>query len=414
MNSATGRFSGWRIVALSTLCIALTGPGQTIGVSVFIDWFVVDLDLSRATISTAYLIGTLGGGLSMPKVGQAVDRYGVRRSITVIGVLFSLALAFMSGVTGVLWLTLGFFGIRLLGQGSLSLASTVAVAHWFERRRGVVIGLTMTVGGALMALVPVGLNAVIEASGWRSAWLVAAVIVAVTVVPMGRFGFIDRPEDVGQTVDGLEPEVSRRDGDRRAASSTVGEAVRSRRFWVVAAVTGTSSMLVTAFNFHQIALLGEAGLSPAVAAAMFLPQVLGTAVAGLATGAIADRVGTRYIPALAMSLLIVAQFFGGAVAGGGSAVLYAIALGATGGSVRTMSGALLPAWFGTAHLGAIQGVVSFVSVVASAVGPLAMAISVSSFGSYSEAIVWSSAISLAVLVFTLTVPSPVRSRVSAA
>ena len=395
--------------------IALTGPGQTIGVSVFIDWFALDLDLSRATISTAYLIGTLGGGLSMPRVGQAIDKYGVRRAITLIGLLFSGAIAFMAGVTGVVWLTVGFFGIRLLGQGSLSMATTVAVAHWFERRRGLAIGLTMTVGGALMALVPVGLNAVIEAVGWRSAWLVAALVVLVTVVPMGWFGFIDRPEDVGQTVDGIPSDDATRTKPRRgdAPSVTAREAVRTRRFWVVASVAGATSMLITAFNFHQIALLGEAGLTPTAAAAMFLPQVLGTAAAGVVTGAAADRFGTRFAPAAGMVLLISAQILGAGVSAGGSAVLYAIALGATGGAVRTMTGTLLPAWFGTLHLGAIQGSLTFVSVIASAIGPLAFSLAQGALGTYSAALLWSTTISAAVLAFSLTAPSTLPQRVPA-
>ncbi len=385
------------------IVIAMTGPGQTIGVSVFIDWFALDLDLSRATISTAYLIGTVGGGLAMPRVGRAIDRYGVRRSITVIGALFAVAIAFMAGITGVLWLTLGFFGIRLLGQGSLSLASTVAVAHWFERRRGFVIGLTMTVGGALMALVPVALNEVIDALGWRSAWLVAAAMVLVVLVPIGWFGFVDRPADVGQQVDGdvAAENQSAMVIDGRP-SVTSDEAIRTRRFWVVAAATAATSMLITAFNFHQIALLGEAGLSATVAAAMFLPQVLGTAAAGVLTGVAADRIGMRYLPAASMVLLLAAQLLGASVDAGVRAVVYAIVLGATGGAVRTMSGAVLPAWFGTRYLGSIQGSLTLIAVVSSALGPLALALAHTGFGSYSASMLWSTLISIAVLGFALS------------
>ena len=47
------------IFLTAVLAAGLTGPGQTIGVSVFIDHFVEDLALSRPLVSTAYLIGTL-------------------------------------------------------------------------------------------------------------------------------------------------------------------------------------------------------------------------------------------------------------------------------------------------------------------------------------------------------------------
>ena len=55
----TTRFSGWRIMALATITLGLTGPGQTIGVSVFIDHFADTLDLSKNAISAGYAIGTL-------------------------------------------------------------------------------------------------------------------------------------------------------------------------------------------------------------------------------------------------------------------------------------------------------------------------------------------------------------------
>ena len=52
-------FFGWRIVGLASITGAMTGPGQTIGVSVFIDHFIGDLGVSRSEVSTTYLIGTL-------------------------------------------------------------------------------------------------------------------------------------------------------------------------------------------------------------------------------------------------------------------------------------------------------------------------------------------------------------------
>ena len=179
-------FHGWRILAFATLTAALTGPGQTVGVSVFIDHIIEDLSLTRSQVSTAYLIGTMLGALSLPTVGRWVDRVGARPAITTIGAGFAVALVAMSGVGGFVTLAIGFTFIRFLGQGSLSLASTVAVTHWFERRRGLAIGIYATFTSMLMGLTPVGLNFVIESSTWRTAWIVAGVFIALTVVPIGR------------------------------------------------------------------------------------------------------------------------------------------------------------------------------------------------------------------------------------
>lgn len=78
-------FYGWRIVGYAALAFAATGPGQTAGVSLFVDPLIRDLGISRSAVSTAYLIGTLAGALALPWVGRALDRYGVRRTMAVIG-----------------------------------------------------------------------------------------------------------------------------------------------------------------------------------------------------------------------------------------------------------------------------------------------------------------------------------------
>lgn len=94
----------------------LTAPGQTAGVSAFVDPVRAELGISRTALSTAYLIGTLTGAAAMPLVGRALDRFGVRRVMAVVGLVFAAALLLLSVVQGLLGLTAGFVGIRMAGQ----------------------------------------------------------------------------------------------------------------------------------------------------------------------------------------------------------------------------------------------------------------------------------------------------------
>ena len=395
---------GWVVLALASLTAALTGPGQTIGVSVFIDSFVADLSLSRSEVSAAYLIGTLSGAALLPRVGKFVDNRGVRIAQVIVGVLFALALVNMSFVNGLVWLAIGFTGIRFLGQGSLSLVSTVTVALAFVRQRGLAIGIFATVTSGMMALVPVVLNVSIDGVGWRTTWLLAAAFIAVTVVPIGWFGLRSLPTGRRTVIDEAM-EVSTDDSYDRA------EAVRSRSFWMLASVSATAGMLGTALNFHQIDLMAAAGISKTAAAALFIPQVLGSTTAGLVVGYLSDRVGTRYLPAAGMALLVIAHLMAAVIAPGAVAVLYAIVLGAMGGAVRTTTATLLPAWFGTGNLGSIQGLLTFVGVAASAIGPVALAVSEAAYGSYAPAVLTLSIVPAASLVFSLGA-DPHRRRVS--
>ena len=385
---------GWVVLLLATIAAVCTGPGQTIGVSVFIDHFVDDLSLSRSEVSAAYLVGTLLAATMLPLVGKMIDRRGVREAQIIVGLAFGVALVNMSFVNGLVWLTVGFMGIRFLGQGSLGLVSTVTVSIRYVRNRGTALGLFATGTAAGMALIPVALALVISRVGWRNAWLVAAGVVVAVVVPIAWFGLRSLPAGT-RRVDADSTTVVADESFSRA------EAMRTRSFWMLAAVNGAAGMLGTALIFHQIDLLGDAGLSKTVAAALFIPQVIGATLSGLAFGYAADHIGTRFLPALGMALLIVAMLLATIVQPGLIVVIYAIMLGAMGGGVRTVAATLLPNWFGTEHLGSIQGSLTLLTVGSTALGPVVLAVAESRLGSYSQAILLLTVIPAAALVFSL-------------
>ena len=365
---------------LATVTAAFSGPGQTIGVSVFVDHFISDLGLSRSSVSTAYLIGTLTAALALPAIGKKVDSVGVRRALTWIGFLFGVAVIAMSGVQGFVTLTLGFVAIRLLGQGSLGLASTVAVTLWFEKRRGTAMGIFSTSWAVLMSFAPIGLVLAIDSFGWRTAWVVAGVVVWLVVVPIARFGIIDRPSSIGQFPDGLEPSEGAQQG--QTISFTRSEASKTYRFWILIGATGAVSMIVTALNFHQISLLTDVGLTAEEAAIMFLPQVVGAAVGGLLFGYLSDRLDGRWLIPMTMAILFSALVQAAYVAPGLAVILYAVVLGAAGGASRSVTSTLLPRWYGVDHIGSIQGLATFVSVASSALGPVSFAIARDLFDGY--------------------------------
>lgn len=367
---------------------------------------VATLGVSRSAVSSAYLIGTLAGASAMPFFGRFVDRRGVRLAQTIVGVAFALALVNMAGVRNVVWLAIGFGGIRMMGQGALSMITTVSVSLWFNRRRGIAMGILSTVAGAGIVAVPLILDGLIQATSWRVAWLVSAAVVLLTVVPLARFALIDRPSGIGQLPDG-EPatgEALKTESFERAGlrSYTRSEAVRTRQFWILAMVSTISSMLITGLNFHQIDLLGEAGLSSGEAAAMFLPQIVGTSVSGIGVGCVIDRVGIRYVPAFAIVLLIGVHLLGAAMQPGIIVFVYAVSLGATGGTARAALSTMVPGYFGTDHIGAIQGVMTVSSVAGSAVGPVTLAMAEARLGSYQAANLALLVLPLLALLLTLT------------
>jgi MFS family permease len=397
-------FYGWHIVAYAAIALAATAPGQTAAVSAFIDPMIRDLGVSREQISTAYLVGTLTGALAMPLVGRAIDRFGIRRSMLVIGAVFGAVLLGLSLVRGLTGLTVGFVGIRLLGQGALGLTATTAAARWFVKRRGAALGAVSAAGAAGISTAPLLLERLVSAHGWRTAWVVEGLAVWAIVIPLAVFAMRDDPADLGQRPDGVPPE----DQDRRPerGGATRREALATPFFWVLTAGVAVSGLLSTAVAFHQISLLGERGLSTAEAAANFMPQTVAGLAATLVIGSLVDRMDSRWLTVASMLMLAGALVWGVAVDPGWSALGFGATLGASGTSIRALEAASVPKYFGTDHLGSIRGLVTAVSVGSTAFGPLLFATGFQATGSYTTVLLGSVALPTAVAVAAVLVKPP--------
>jgi len=431
-DDTNGSFHGWRMVAFAAIALGMTGPGQTVGVSVFIDPMMQALDLSRSEISAAYLVGTLGGAFALPRIGRAIDEHGTRVSLGAAGALLGAMLIAMGGVRGIATLAVGFVGIRMMGQGALGLVASNAVAPWFDRRRGLAIGIVTAVGSAMIAMIPLGSTAVIAAIGWRWTWVALGLMVWFVILPIARFGFVDRPGDRGQLVDGWQPSpggpagvpvvplvrsrlagvISGGSRGRRQVAPTVdwtrAEALRTPMFWALTSASAATAMLGTALGFHQIDLLGEQGLTVVEAAANFIPQTVATFVTVIAVGALSDRIAPRWLITASMALLAGAMLAVPFVRPDVTAVIYGVAIGASGAIAHSLAAASIPRLYGLRHLGAIRGATVGVGVAASALGPLALSLGYDATGSYVEMLRVLVVIPAGVAVLGLFAPMPQR------
>ena len=373
-------FRGWGLLGLSTLAISLTLPGQTIGVSSFADHLTTDLAISATSLSTAYLIGTISGSLAMPTIGRWIDRTGVRKTMILIATAFSIAVAYMGTVRHLWMLVIGFVGIRMLGQGALSLVGQTSIALWFDQKRGLAFGLSMTASAGLMSLGPLGLTSLIENFGWRWAWIISALCIFLILVPATWRWMEDRPESLGQRPDGGSSQAG--DVSTVIDHYTVKEAAATNAFWVLTGVMVVSSALITGVTFHHFALMEAAGLTTGEAAAVFVPQMVGTVAAGFIWAWLTDRVSAKFLLVSCQASLLGAHLSYAWVSPGIGAAIYSLLLGANGGSIRALASALYPKWFGTENIGAIRGLATAFGVGASAIGPLIVALGFRATGDY--------------------------------
>jgi MFS family permease len=373
-----------RLVPIWAVILGLmASPGQTYGVSVFIDPMIADLGVSRSLLSTLYTAATLGGAALLPLVGGAVDQRGLRAVAAGVAAGLAAALALLSQARGPAALLVGFLGIRLMGQGGLTLLANNALAVWFRERRGAVMGATLAASALLIAAWPPGIALLIESAGWRGAWGALAAAVAAVLGGVVAFGLRDPPERArgggAAAIAGAEQDW------------TLAQARRTGAYWVLTLSGAVLAATITALGFHQISILGERGLDPVAAAANFTPQFLAVAAATWAAGRLLDRAEPLRLVALSSGALAAAALLLQVIEPGWSAAVYAITLGAAAGTSRALSGVAYPRWFGTAHLGSIQGAAGRWMVAGSALGPLPLALARDTLGSYEIALLGAAA-----------------------
>jgi MFS-type transporter involved in bile tolerance (Atg22 family) len=177
-------------------------------------------------------------------------------------------------------------------------------------------------------------------------------------------------------------------------------------FWAITLTVAANSLVFTGLAFHQISILGEAGLSPTRAAANFLPQTVASVGALSFAGVLAHRLPGRAMIALSMALLALAALTLLFLDDSWITVVYALLLGSAAGTGFASEGVLYPRYFGVKSIASIRGLAFTVSVAAAAVGPILVGVSYQATGGYSLAAGLLTLIPIAVGILIVIVRAP--------
>lgn len=393
------------VVGWASVAAVMTAPGQTAAVSVFTDPLIDSLGISRTQLSASYLIGTLLGAAAMPWLGRSLDRYGVRPLMIGVGLLFGAVLIGLGFAASLLTLTAGFVGIRMCGQGALGLVATTLVAVHATSRRGLMLGITAGIGSAGVSMAPLILERLVSQLGTQTVWIIEGLAIWSLVVPIGVVALRRLPQP-NRTRAELPLRIGYSGASDVGRRWTARSASRTAMFWAIAAGLAVSGMVTTGLNFHQIALLGERGLTANEAAANFIPQTAAALIGTLLIGASADVVAPKFGIALAMAALSAALLTALVITPGATALGYGLILGLSGGAIRSIEAAAFAYYFGISHIGAIRGIATTISIGSTAFGPLAVALGHDIVGTYATTMAVLAPTPLAVAAFALLAPAP--------
>ncbi|WP_326637472.1 MFS transporter [Nonomuraea fuscirosea] len=290
----------WYVAAVAFVAI-LGSAGFRATPGVLITPLQEEFGWTAGTISLAVSINLVLYGLTAPFAAALMDRFGMRRVVAVALLLIAAG----SGLTVLMtasWQLLLFWGVLVgLGTGSMALvfAATV-VDRWFVRHRGLVTGV-LTAAGATGQLVflPV-LAQLAQGPGWRFASLTVAAA-ALAVVPFVWWLLRDRPEDVGTTALGADPDAVRAEPPAKVnaavrAVSVLVSAARTRPFWLLAggfAICGASTNGLV--GTHFIPAAHDHGMTEPVAAGLLAVIGIFDIAGTVASGWLSDRIDPKVL-----------------------------------------------------------------------------------------------------------------------
>ena len=377
------------MLAVSAFAVFMSGPGQTYGVSVFIDPMLDDTGWSRSLVSTLYSLATLFGAGVILVAGRTIDAKGNRRVMLLATVLFAVGLIIASFAISPIMLLAGFGLMRAFGSGSLSLSSKTVIPHWFEARRGRAFSVLGLAAAISLAFFPLYGNFVIGHVGWRQAWRIDALLIMLVLLPVIFIVTKDHPSEVGQRADGAEHDPALTDKIVDVIDEvafTLKQAMKERSFWLLIMAGVVPSLVVTGLAFNQVSILNSRGFDSGLAASTFTVESMVAVPVTLLSGWMSDRVRPRYVLAGSQAMLALAMLvllFATTVP---MVLLYAAVRGFSSGLWGVAADVIWPTYFGRRNLGSIRGATFSVGIVGAALGPIPLSLAFDLLGSYSLAI----------------------------
>jgi len=377
-------YYGWWVVIAAATIILVASEAPIYCFSALVDPLEEEFGWSRAAIGAGPSIAALMAGLAMPVAGYLVDRVGVRPLLVAGVALIGGGFVAISRVEA-LW---QFYISASVVAVGLSLAGppvcAVAIAHWFVKRRGLALGIIFAGAGASGVMVLV-LALLISLLGWRTGEMIVGIGQLAACIPLA-LTVRHRPQEMGLLPDGEPPAPGEAltspppeavggegggGGMGQEEGFSMGQALRTRSFWLLAAGLVLSYVGAFAVIVHVIPYLDEsAGFTEAGAALIAMGIPFGSLVGGLVFGWLADYLSKRWLLATSWILQGLGILIFAAVHSPWQASVFLVVFGPALGGAFVLLPALLPEYFGLRAFGTIQGLLMTAATLGGFIGPI--------------------------------------------
>ncbi|AZO08661.1 MULTISPECIES: MFS transporter [unclassified Mesorhizobium] len=395
----------WIIVAAGALmsCVAL---GAMFSLAIFLEPMALDTGWSRAGISSAMTLNFLVMGVGGFAWGAIYDRVGARIVVLAGAVLLGLALVVASRAGSLLVFQLSYGVIVGLAASAFFAPMIALTTAWFDTNRSLAVSLVSAgMGVAPMTISPFA-RWLITAYDWRTAMFDIGVMAWVLVLPAVLL--VRQPPAIVASADGNPPAAE-------DAGMSVGQALRSPQFIVLAMTFFACCAAHSGPIFHMVSYAMACGVAPMAAVSIYSVEGLAGLGGRVLYGVLADRLGVKpvLITGLAIQGLVIAAYLGA----GRLEHFYILAVifGATYGGVMPLYAVLAREYFGGRIIGTVLGAATMLSSLGMSFGPLAGGMIYDAYASYAWLFIGSALVGLGAAGIAIAFPpQPSRQRLQMA
>jgi MFS family permease len=364
-------FYGWRIVVAGGALQFLQSLLLNQAFGVYVAVLVEERGWSKTALSGAAALKSTETALLGPVLGWMVDRFGTQGIIRAGVVTFGIGFMLLSQIDTLMGFYAAFVVIALGSSMFSNFLVSVAIIHWFEKRRARALS-ALQFGSALGGIFVIVVAWSIQSFGWRVTAFSSGVIVMLLGWPLAQV-IRSRPEDHGETVDGV-PAAPKEAGHAEAPAQpafSAREALRTSAFWLISLGHAFSLLVVSAVTVHSITHMKEGlGYSLAQASLVFALVTVGQFVGVMLGWVIGEKFDKRQVCAACMLLhaagLLMLTYATGPVILAASALVHGTAWGLRGPFMQ----AIRADYFGRRSIGMIIGLSSLITVFGQIGGPL--------------------------------------------
>ncbi|MFC1955355.1 MFS transporter [Chloroflexota bacterium] len=396
-------FYGYVIIGASFIVQFLI-VGISCSFGVFFKPLSLELGWTRATTSLAIGLAHIVLGVSAIGGGKLTDRYGPKRVFMICGIIYGLGYLLMSQVNSV-WQLYLFYGVIVgMGQSVVDTPVLATLARWFDKKRGMAIGVSKVGAGIGIMIIPLLATWLIVSFGWRDTYIIIGVIAAVGILSAGIL-FKRDPGQVGALPDGATVEENAH-SDIPIRQFSLLEAIGTRQFWLFSVIWFGCMFSVQVVMVHMVPHITDLGISATFAATVISVVGGSSILSRLVIGNLNDRIGTKSTFTIALAFLAASMIWVLFAREAWMFYLFAVFYGIAHGAFFTLLSPMLAGLFGLGSIGVIIGVVMFVGTISATISPFLAGLIFDIMGSYQLAFIIALIFSIiALLLVTLLKPT---------